>query len=244
MKLKTFQIWSAAAALLLSATFTSCMKDLDKGNIDPNSQSSVNITALYSKCYAGLIMEGNDGSADFTIDDAGKSTLLRNLYNFNVLSTDEGICWWSDGGIVDIGFNQCMPGTATLRFLYYRLENNIAFCNHYLGLSEAQADKTKLAEVRFIRAYNYFLMLDFFGDPSFTTNISPESPKQAHTFNEKFNASQNYSRAELLALGREFLFNWVRNELETAEPDMLDARAKTDADADYGRADKAVAADS
>lgn len=241
MKLKTFQIWSAAAALLLSATFTSCMKDLDKGNIDPNSQSSVNITALYSKCYAGLIMEGNDGSADFTIDDAGKSTLLRNLYNFNVLSTDEGICWWSDGGIVDIGFNQCMPGTATLRFLYYRLENNIAFCNHYLGLSEAQADKTKLAEVRFIRAYNYFLMLDFFGDPSFTTSISPESPKQAHTFNEKFNASQNYSRAELLALGREFLFNWVRNELETAEPDMLDARAKTDADADYGRADKAVA---
>ena len=241
MKLKTFQIWSAAAALLLSATFTSCMKDLDKGNIDPNSQSSVNITALYSKCYAGLIMEGNDGSADFTIDDAGKSTLLRNLYNFNVLSTDEGICWWSDGGIVDIGFNQCMPGTATLRFLYYRLENNIAFCNHYLGLSEAQADKTKLAEVRFIRAYNYFLMLDFFGDPSFTTNISPESPKQAHTFNEKFNASQNYSRAELLALGREFLFNWVKNELETAEPDMLDARAKTDADADYGRADKAVA---
>ena len=241
MKLKTFQIWSAAAALLLSATFTSCMKDLDKGNIDPNSQSSVNITALYSKCYAGLIMEGNDGSADFTIDDAGKSTLLRNLYNFNVLSTDEGICWWSDGGIVDIGFNQCMPGTATLRFLYYRLENNIAFCNHYLGLSEAQADKTKLAEVRFIRAYNYFLMLDFFGDPSFTTSISPESPKQAHTFNEKFNASQNYSRAELLALGREFLFNWVKNELETAEPDMLDARAKTDADADYGRADKAVA---
>ena len=237
MKLKKFQIFIAAALLL--PALTSCMKDLDKGNIDPNAQSQVDIIALYSKCYAGLLMEGNDGSADFQIDDAGKSTLLRNVYNFNVLPTDEGICWWSDGGIVDIGYNQCMPGTATLRFLYYRLENNIAFCNHYLGLSEAQADKTRLAEVRFIRAYNYFLMLDFFGDPPFTTDISSESPKQAHTYNANYDASKAYSRAELLTLGREFLFNWVKTELETAEADLLDAHAKTDADANYGRADKA-----
>ena len=53
-------------------------------------------------------MEGNDGNADFTIDDAGKSTLLRNVFNFNELSTDEAICWWSDGGITDIGYtNVC-----------------------------------------------------------------------------------------------------------------------------------------
>ena len=72
-------------------------------------------------------MEGNDGNADFTIDDAGKSTLLRNVFNFNELSTDEAICWWSDGGITDIGYNQCMPGTATLRFHYYRLMSNITY---------------------------------------------------------------------------------------------------------------------
>ena len=58
------------------------MDDLNKGNIDLLLTQS-NITGLYSKCYAGLIMEGNDGNADFTIDDAGKSTLLRNLFNFN-----------------------------------------------------------------------------------------------------------------------------------------------------------------
>ena len=138
MKLNKFKAMIPAVALLLTASVTSCTKDLDKGNIDPNVQSQVDITALYSKCYAGLIMEGNDGSADFTIDDAGKSTLLRNVYNFNVLPTDVGICWWSDGGIVDIGFNQCLPGTATLRFLYYRLMSNISYCNHYIELSEAR----------------------------------------------------------------------------------------------------------
>lgn len=230
-----------AAAIMLASSLTSCMADLDDGNRDPNAQATPNIKALYSKCYAGLIMEGNDGNADFTIDDAGKSTLVRNVFNFNELSTDESICWWSDGGIVDIGYNQCMPGTATLRFLYYRLVSNISFCNHYLELAEAQADKTMLAEVRFIRAYNYFLMLDFFGDPSFSTTISSETPKQAHAYNEKFVEGNTYTRAELLAMGREFLFNWVKNELETAEVDMLEAQPKTDNDANYGRADKAAA---
>ena len=241
MKINIIKAMIPAAALLLAASVTSCMGDLDKGNIDPNAQATVNITGLYSKCYAGLIMEGNDGAADFKIDDSGKSTLLRNIFNFNELSTDEAICWWSDGGIIDICYNRCEPGTATLRFLYYRLVNNIAFCNQYISLDEAQEDKTKLAEVRFIRAFNYFQMLDFFGDPSFTTTISAEMPKQAHAYNEKFDESKTYTRAELLALGREFLFNWVKSEIETAETDLLDAQPKDDSDVNYGRIDKASA---
>lgn len=241
MKLNKFKTIVPAVALLFTASVTSCMSDLDKGNIDPNVQSEVNITALYSKCYAGLIMEGNDGSADFTIDDAGKSTLLRNVFNFNVLTTDEAICWWSDGGLVDICFNKCEPGTATLRFLYYRLMSNISFCNHYLELPEAQADQTKLAEIRLIRAYNYFLMLDFFGDPVFIPNVSTETPKQAHAYHANYQEGQTYARAELLSMGREFMFNWLKGELESAEANLLEAQAKTDSDPNYGRADKASA---
>ena len=244
MKLNIAKIMVPAAAFLLAASVTSCMKDLEKGNIDPNVQADVNINALYAKCYAGLIMEGNDGNADFTIRDAGRSTLVRNVFNFNVLPTDEAICWWSDGGIVDICYNQCVPGTETLNFLYYRLISNIGFCNHFLELG---ADATMTAEVRFIRAYNYFLMLDFFGDPPFTTAISPETPKQAHTYNSRYSAEQSYSRAELRDLGREFLFNWIKDELLAAETDMMAPSPKTDIKADgtdnydFGRADKAAA---
>lgn len=241
MKLNIFKTMIPAVALMLTASVTSCMSDLEDGNIDPTAQKSVDITALYSKCYAGLILEGNDGGADFTIQDAGKSTLIRNVFYFNELSTDEAICWWSDGGITDISYNQCAPGTATLRFLYYRLVSNISYCNHYLGLGEAQADPVKLAEVRFIRAYNYFLMLDFFGDPTFVTTISPDVPKQAHAYNENFVEGQSYTRGQLLAMGREFLFNWVKDELLAAEENLLDAQAKTDSDPNYGRVDKAGA---
>lgn len=238
---KIRKIFPAVAMALTAFMGTSCMDDLSKGNIDPNVEANPSILGLYSKCYAGLIMEGNDGNADFTIDDAGKSTLLRNLYNFNVLSTDEGICWWSDGGIVDIGYNACMPGTATLRFLYYRLMSNITYCNHFLSLEAAQSDKEKMAEVRLIRAYNYFLMLDFFGDPTFVESITADIPQQAHCYNAKYDAGRTYSRAELLQLGREFLFNWVKEQIEMAEPDLIAARAKTDTDPDYGRMDKASA---
>lgn len=214
------------------------MDDLNKGNIDPTVDANPNITGLYSKCYAGLIMEGNDGNADFSIDDAGKSCLLRNLFNFNEVPTDEAVCWWSDGGIADVAYNKFDPGNATLKNLYYRLMSNISYENHFLSLDAAKADRTKYAEVRVLRAYNYFLMLDFFGDPTFIDKISPETPRQAHSYNSKFEEGKTYTRAELLQLGREFLFNWVESELLAAEPDLLEAKPETDTDPDYGRVDK------
>lgn len=238
MKLNKFNIIAPAAALLLSASLSSCMDDLNKGNIDPTVDANPNITGLYSKCYAGLIMEGNDGNADFSIDDAGKSCLLRNLFNFNEIPTDEAACWWSDGGIEDVTKNKFESGNATLKNLYYRLMSNISYENHFLSLDAAQEDKTKYAEVRVLRAYSYFLMLDFFGDPTFIDKISPETPRQAHSYNSKFEEGKTYTRAELLQLGREFLFNWVESELLAAEPDLLEAKPETDTDPDYGRVDK------
>lgn len=241
MKINKIKAMIPAVVLLLAASITSCTKDLDKGNIDPNVEEQPDMEGLYAKCYASLIMEGNDGNADFSIDDGGKSTLLRNVFNLNCLPTDEAICWWSDGGIVNLCYNKQMPSDLIVKFPYYRLVSNIGFCNHYIDLF-ADQDPVKLAEVRFIRAYNYYMMLDFYGDPSFTTIISPDPPKQAHAYNSKFDANASYSRAELLAMGREFLFNWVKSEIEAAEPNLIDARAKTmDTDPDYGRIDKAAA---
>lgn len=243
MKFNIFKNLVPAAALLIAASMSSCMSDLDKGNINPNVQSEPDVTALYSKCYACLVLEGMDGGADFTVESGkeGETVLIRTLFNANVLSTDESICWWTDGGIAEYGLNESTPSSDAIRFLYYRLITDISYCNHYLELDAAQADPTKLAEVRFIRAYLYSQMLDLFGDPSFIPAISTEMPKQAHAYNEKFDASQTYTRAELLAMGREFLFGWVVNELKACEANLMDPQPKTDSDPNYGRVDKAAA---
>lgn len=243
MKLNINKVIAPAVALLLASSMSSCMSDLDKGNINPNVQSEPDVTALYSKCYACLVLEGMDGSADFTVESGkeGETVLIRTLFNANVLSSDESICWWTDGGIAEYGLNESTPSSDAIRFLYYRLITDISYCNHYLELDAAQADPTKLAEVRFIRAYLYSQMLDLFGDPSFIPAISTEMPKQAHAYNEKFDTSQTYTRAQLLAMGREFLFNWVVNELKACEANLMDAQPKTDSDPNYGRVDKAAA---
>ena len=224
-----------------AVALTSCMSDLDDGNIDPSVQAEPDITALYSKCYACLILEGMDGNADFSVDNNGKSTFVRNLFYANCLTSDEAICWWSDGGLEDYSVNKQDPSSDHIRYLYYRIITDLSFCNHYMELPGAQADQTKLAEVRFIRAYLMYQLLDLYGDPSFIASVSSEMPKQAHAYNSKFVEGQEYTRAELLAMGREFLFGWVENELKTAEANMMEPQPKTDSDPNYGRVDKAAA---
>ena len=227
-----------AAALMLMAGMTSCVNDLDKGNIDPTVEAEVSLDGLYTKCYAGLIMEGNDGAADFSIDDAGKSTLIRNIYNFNELPTDESICWWSDGGIVQIGYNQWEAGHASLKFLYYRIMSNITFCNKYIKEAQ-QADATKLAEVRYLRAYYYYLLMDFFADPPFideNTLGQNVDPVQAHAMH----GESITDRQEMVKVGRKNLYNWIISELDACEGNMLAAKPETDTDVDYGRVDKAA----
>lgn len=235
------RIYNAIVLLFATILLTGCMHELNYGNIDPNVQKTPDVTALYSKCYACLILEGMDGNSDFNTDDSGKSTFLRNLFNANCLPTDEAICWWTDGGLGDYSVNQPKPSSDAIRYLYYRLVINISYCNHFLELPEAQEDKVKLAEVRFIRAYLYYQMLDLFGNPPFIPAISNDMPRQAHTYHKDYVAGNTYSRTEILAMGRHFLFGWIANELKTAEQDLMDAHPRIDTDINYGRVDKAAA---
>ena len=46
MKLNKFKTIAPAAVLLLSASLSSCMADLDKGNIDPNVAHEADLTGL------------------------------------------------------------------------------------------------------------------------------------------------------------------------------------------------------
>ena len=81
------------AALVVSGALTSCIGDLDFASAaetnDPDINQPFDPNQMYTKCYASLIMEGNDGNADFDIDDGGKSCLLRNIYNLECLGTEE-----------------------------------------------------------------------------------------------------------------------------------------------------------
>ena len=155
--------------------------------------------------------------------DGGTAGFLRQLFNANELTTDESICAWGDPGIPAFNYNQWDADHPMLAGLYYRLYVGIDYCNHYLEVC-AGIDKTREAEVRFLRALYYYYLMDNFGNVPFATTISAESPQQIQ-------------RAELFA--------WLENEIKNPETgfmkDMQAPVARKSSDQGYGRADQDAA---
>lgn len=226
MKFNIFKTIVPMATLVVSGALTSCIGDLDFESAadtnDPDINQPFDPNQMYTKCYASLIMEGNDGNADFDIDDGGKSCLLRNIYNLECLGTDESICWWTDGGLVNVCYNQSTPGDQVLKFMYYRSMSNITYCNHYLNDESCKKlGETKYAEVRWIRAFNYYVLANEFGNVPFLTKISGEAAPRA-------------TQAEM--------YDWLISEFTECEKDLMEAGPKKDSDKErYGRVDKAAA---
>ena len=211
-----------AAAFLLAVDFTSCTGDLDVTPIDPNLETDIEPEALFNKCYANIAVAGNGGAnGDCDVDgiDGGTSGYVRQMWNANELTTDESICGWGDEGIANFCYNTYDASHPMLRGYYYRLYTGISFCNQYLQEFEGY-NQTMTAEVRFIRALNYFLLMDGWGNVPFVTSITSEKPVQ-------------YSRSEM--------FNFVESELLEIEPQLNAAIAKKSSDNGYGRVDKAAA---
>lgn len=212
-----------AAAVLLTMGFSACSSDLDIDPIDPNQHFEKDITPeqLLNKCYANFAKGGQgdaDDNTDFTANDGGTTGLTRQVFNCENLTTDEAVCAWGDNGIT--GWNSAMPEASNpmLTMLYNRLEVGIAYCNQYIN-NFGSVNATQTAEARFLRAYQYWIMLDVFGNPPFTTSISSTTPQQ---------------------ISRVDLYNWLVNELKEIEPDLNDPAPKKDTDAGYGRVDKAA----
>ncbi|MBR3471739.1 MAG: RagB/SusD family nutrient uptake outer membrane protein [Prevotella sp.] len=223
MKRYIKHIIPAATLLLAMGTTTSCVNDLDVTPIDPNlvilDESSVDY--LFNKCYANLALAGNSGAdGDCDIDglDGGTTGLIRQMWNSNELTTDEAICAWGDPGIANFHFNDYDGGHPMLRGYYYRLYNGITLCNHYLDVA-SDHNATMTAEVRFLRALQYYLAMDAYGNIPFLTTVSSEKAKQA-------------SRKEV--------YDFIESELLEIEPQLADAKAKNSSDSSYGRADKAA----
>lgn len=208
-----------AAALVLSAGLTSCVGDLDVTPIDPNLDLEFTPEGLLNKCYANFAMQGNQGGNEVDIDgfDGGTVGLVRQLWNSNELTSDEAICGWGDAGISDFVNNTCNDQHPMLYGYYARLTTGISYCNQYIEQA-GDYDKTMTAEARFLRAFQYYLLMDAWGSVPYA-----EKPLAAPS-----------------QMSSDECFVWIEKELDDIEPDLLDAEPKTSSDSNYGRVDKAA----
>ncbi len=206
------------AALGCTLGLSSCIGDLDVTPIDPSVNQVFNQNEVFGKMYASLANTGQNGPAgngDLDGIDEGTSGFFRLIWNFSELPTDEGLCSWGDVGIAEMNFASWSASHNQLEGLYYRLYFGVTLSNLFLEMTEGKTDDNSIkqrAEARFLRALNYYYLMDFYGDVPFTTVVSSEKAKQ---------------------IDRADLFLFIEKELLDIIDDQYDALQ-----APYGRADK------
>ena len=206
------------AALALSLGMTSCSDVLEISPTDPDVVISATPEQLLNKCYANIAVAGQGGAnGDCDVDglDGGTTGYVRQLFNANELTTDEAICGWGDEGISAFDYNTFDASHPMLRGFYYRLYFGVTVCNDYLS-KFSDKSKKMTAECRFLRALNYYELMDCYGNVPFTTELNtiPAQIKRAD------------------------LYKWIETELLAIENDLADPQPKKSTDKGYGSVDR------
>jgi starch-binding outer membrane protein, SusD/RagB family len=227
-------------AVVAVVTVASCAKKLDLyPQNDLTSETTYSTAAGYrqvlAKIYGGLASTGNAGPAGASdiqgLDEGSQSPFIRGFFNCQELPTDEAVVAWNDQTIKDFHNLKWSSSDPFLLGMYARPIYNIMVANEYLresaddkvssrgisGTDAAEIKKTR-AEVRFLRAFNYWVMMDIFGKSTFideTNGVGTTLPGEK-------------SRTELFA--------YIESELKAIETEL--ATVKT---IEYGRVDQGAA---
>lgn len=224
--------------VLISALvfFTSCNKDLNRPPLNAedatHTYSTINgYTLAFAKLYGSFALTGNQGSGSGDIQgiDPGTSDFFRLFWYAQEFPTEEAVVTWGDAGIQDFHNMNWSSSNPFLTGLYYRSMYQITLINDFIrqssdanltsrGISGSDADKVHsyVAEARFLRAYQYWVLMDLFGNPPFVTEKDAIGtiPKQ---------------------IQRKDLFDYIESELKAIDP-LLKAPMTNE----YGRADQAA----
>jgi hypothetical protein len=226
--------------LFALVTLQSCTNDLDVVAEDPRVLSSDKLFATplgYKQALAGvygnlsLTGTGDAGSSFLQGIDAGTSQFGRTLWYLQTLTTDEAVWTYeNDEGVAELQRNNWTAANPILLGMFSRTMAEVAIANDFLrqstpellasrGISGADAEEITFYrnEVRVLRAFAYYNMMDLFGKAPFITE------------NDRLNfKGPEYNRQQL--------FTYIETELNEVIPNLKPARTN-----EYGRLDQAMA---
>ena len=213
---------TTAMASMLCMGFVSCADELNIKSIDPQSSPTYTAEGLLAKQYATLGLTGQKGaagSADLSGDE-GESGFIRTVFNLQELMTDEILWAWQDNeGIAAITHMNWDKSNARVNWAYQRLIFDITLYNQFISEQTGKMSEDKIAEVRFLRALNYYYFLDLY---------------RKAPFKETFDSNLPIEKS-----GKD-LYDWLDNELTTIEPMMEEVGAYNNSE-NFGRADRGAA---
>ncbi|MEO6818761.1 MAG: RagB/SusD family nutrient uptake outer membrane protein [Ginsengibacter sp.] len=211
-----------------------CNKKLERLPINSTNATDVFSTPdgtkeALAKVYGAFALTGSSGnnSSDLAGINAGTSDFLRLYWCAQEFPSDEVVCAWGDPGIPDLNNMSWNSSNILLTGLYNRSLYQITVANSFLrettnpGAAFSKEDLDNLknyrAEARFLRAYQYWVLMDLYANPPFIDENSVIGKV----------APQQIKRADL--------FKYVESELKAIEPDLKAPKMN-----EYGRADQAA----
>lgn len=234
--MKTTFLKITGGLLLVVFGMSSCTKQLNRFPTNSTTADQAFSTALgykeaLAKVYGSMALTSSSGPgvSDLGGIDPGTSDFLRLYWNAQELSTGEAICAWTDPGVPDFHNLDWNASNLILMGLYARCMFSITVANSFINQSsdaeiakrgftgqDAANIREYRAEARWVRAYNYWVLMDLFGNPPFVTEKDPIGtnflPKQ---------------------ISRDSLFNYIESELLAIQSNLAPARQN-----EYGRADQ------
>ena len=227
--------------VLLITVLTACNKNLDRKPLNSTTSdvqygTPAGYKQVLAKVYGSysLISSNGTGSSDVTISgvsDVAITDFVRAFWNMQELTTDEDVCAWNDGYLQNFHNLNWTSSNIYSNSLYGRSLFQITVCNEFIrqstddalnsrGITGKDADDVRhyRAEARFLRAYQYWVLMDLFGNPPFVTETDPIGkyiPKR---------------------IERKDLFAYVESELKAIDGSLVTPRQN-----EYGRADQGAA---
>ncbi len=169
---------------------------------------------VLAKIYGSYSLSGQEkGGENADISSFNGQDLLRSYFNLQEAPTDETAMRWLSGDkLTDLSYMSWDASDSWVSDTYYRLYYSIALCNEFLRYCEddqiAQFSTTEQEEIRnyrvearFMRALNYYLVLDLFRQGPFVDENSPASAyiPEAYTAAQLF----EYIETEIQAIENE-----------------------------------------
>ncbi|RYE14267.1 MAG: RagB/SusD family nutrient uptake outer membrane protein, partial [Sphingobacteriales bacterium] len=164
----------------------SCTKDLDQQPLNSNTadiqySTPAGYKQVLAKAYGSysLVSSSGVGVSDVNvpgISDAGTTDFVRSWFNLQELTTDEAICAWDDAYLQSFHNFNWTPSNIYINASYARSLFQITVCNEFIrqstdeklaarNITSHDADDIRFyrAEARFLRAFQYWVLMDLFG---------------------------------------------------------------------------------
>ena len=211
-----------AMASMLCMGFVSCADELNIKSVDPLNHPTYTVEGLLAKQYATLGHTGQKGPAGVAdiSGDEGETGFIRTVFNLQELMTDETLwAYQSNEGIAQITSMDWDKNNKRVNWAYQRLSFDITQYNFFISEQSGILSEDKIAEVRFLRALNYYYFLDLYRKAPFKNTFDDNLPTEKS--------------------GKD-LYEWLDNELTTIEPLMAEVGAYNNSE-NFGRADRGAA---